>query len=129
MDPVQPDTIAAVCEALRVHPDLVPLHGGRVSTKLEGVYPAIRVAGAGGPDYLVFGHSQPWAQIECWADDEAQVTDLGRYVRAALTDLPSLTTGLLQVWSSSEPFRSDDPSGSNHLRVIVPIGAITKAPE
>lgn len=108
---------------LKANPDLTPIHGGRVGTRLDPVLPAIRVQRIGGSP------AEPWRdapvlQVECWAADE-RAADL--LVRTVVAVLPSMrgTYPTGQVWAyevDSGPFWSpDDPAVSNNARYIMTI--------
>lgn len=120
-----PDMLQGLVTFLASHAALVPLHGGRVGTKLQSDLRSVRVASLGG--------SQPWPwqgepqyQIEWWggrADaDEGPALTLCRTGEAALWELAnSAVTGgrvgefsmpLSQVWLPDEDtarprFRTD----------------------
>lgn len=55
---------------LRDHPDLAPLHGGRVSTRLDDVLPALRVTLVYDAQAATAWERVPVYQIEVWAEDE-----------------------------------------------------------
>ncbi|GAA3781161.1 hypothetical protein [Micromonospora maritima] len=79
-----PDVDQALVDYLNSHPTLVPLHGGRVGTKLAaGTSPAVRISSLGG--------TQPWPwegfpeyQVEWWGGTESQTKALARAGEAAL---------------------------------------------
>lgn len=122
---VLPDTLAALVSFLTAHTALVPLHGGRVSTRLQSDLVAVRVANLGG--------EQPWPweatpqfQIEWWgarADaDEGNALTLCRTGEAALWELANspisggrvgeFSMPLSQLWAPDEEtgrprFRTD----------------------
>lgn len=81
-----PDVDQALVDFLDTHPALVPLHGGRVGTKLAaGSLTAVRIASVGG--------TQPWPweglpeyQVEWWGGDESAAKLLARTGEAALWD-------------------------------------------
>lgn len=84
MFPPLPDVDQAFVDYLDTYPLLVPLHGGRVGTRLAaGSLPAVRVARIGG--------TQPWPweslpeyQVEWWGGDESAAKALARTGEAAL---------------------------------------------
>lgn len=126
MDPVLPDVEALLCTALRVHPALLALHGGRVGVRLYGSFPAVRVAATGGPQQPVTATGTPTLQVECWADDRReQATDLARTVVAACPDLPSYAPGLLAVTPTGEPFPAPDQT-TGRERFIVQVVCVVQ---
>ncbi len=83
---VLPDVDAALIDFLDNHAALVPLHGGRVGTKLQSAETSIRIANLGGV--------QPWPwegitefQVECWGGTQHQAHTLARTVVAAIYDM------------------------------------------
>lgn len=79
-----PDVDQAFVDYLDTCPPLVPLHGGRVGTRLAaGSLPSVRVARIGG--------TQPWPwealpeyQVEWWGGSEFEAKALARAGEAAL---------------------------------------------
>ena len=93
MDALLPEAVELLGDFLRTHEALVPLHGGRVGSRLlpavdgRDEFPAIRltlVATSG--DHRWEDRSR--VQVECYADEEEAASTLSRYVTAALSDLP-----------------------------------------
>ncbi|MFI5839453.1 hypothetical protein ACIA8K_07035 [Catenuloplanes sp. NPDC051500] len=108
---VQPDVDAALVAHLKAHAALVPLHSGRVGTRLaSGDAPAVRTTSLGG------SHAWPWEaspefQIEWWGGDQAAANRLARTGEAALYGLLGPITGgwvtglavpLSMLWSPDE---------------------------
>ncbi len=110
-DPLLPGPEALLGAFYRNHPSLAPLHGGRVGTRLGGVYPAIRLARLGSPP----GHrweDRPTVQVECWADEQAQADLLARTVVAVTPEvLGAHLQGVVSGWDITlGPLWSPDPT-------------------
>ncbi|WDZ87187.1 hypothetical protein [Micromonospora cathayae] len=111
--PLLPDVDQALVDYLKTRPALVPLHGGRVGTKLQSTATAVRITNLGG------GQPWPWEaepeyQVEWWGGTDVQASDLSRAGEAALWAILGPITGgritgvslpLSRLWSP------DDTSG------------------
>jgi hypothetical protein len=120
--------VAAVAWA-KAQPDLTPLHGGRVSTKLNATLPAIRVQRIGGSPADPW-EDQPVVQFECWAADQGAADLLARSLVAALpTFRGAYPDGWVWAYQiESGPFYSpDDPQLSNNSRYILTARLVTTA--
>lgn len=89
---ILPDAEALLVAALRARSSVASLCGGRVGTRLSGVYPAVRVTLIGGASRAVVNTGRPELQVECWGNGpdgvaEVQASDLARAVEAALPTL------------------------------------------
>jgi hypothetical protein len=79
-----PDVDKAFVEYIDSHPSLMPLHGGRVGTRLPaGSLASVRIASLGG------GQPWPWEgrpeyQVEWWGGTEFEAKTLARHGEAAL---------------------------------------------
>src|SRR5215213_817571 len=112
--------VAAVAWA-KTQPDLAPLHGGRVGTKLNATLPAIRVQRIGGSPVDPW-EDQPAVQFECWAADQGGADLLVRSLVAALPTFRGVyPDGRVHTYSiESGPFYApDDPQLSNSSRYII----------
>lgn len=104
-----PDVDQALVDYLDSHPALVPLHGGRVGTKLAaGSLPSVRVTALGGPSPWPW-ESQPEYQVEWWGGDQGEAKDLARAGEAALwgfldafTWVTGVSIPLSQLWSPDD---------------------------
>jgi hypothetical protein len=83
---VLPDMEQELVTFLAAHASLVPLHGGRVGTELQGDLAALQVTALGG--------TQPWPweavvefAVSAWGGDKAAANLLARTVVAAAYDL------------------------------------------
>lgn len=120
-----PDSLKALIGYLATHADLVPLHGGQVSTRLQTESRCVRVTSLGGPQPWPW-ETRPQYQIEWWGpradEDPGPALDLCRAGEAALWQLSgaAITGGrvtgfsvpLSQLWSPAEDtgrprFRTD----------------------
>lgn len=86
--PLLPDTTQALIDFLTAHPDLVPLHGGRVSTRLQSDLTCVQVTPLGG--------QQPWPweatpefSLSSWGGTEGDAHALDLTIRAVVFDLVS----------------------------------------
>ena len=85
--PVLPDVEALLGSFLRNHPELTPIHQGRVATRLSGTYPAIRVSLIAVRPTQILGEYLPELQVECFADDQGVASLLARKASAAMADV------------------------------------------
>lgn len=124
MEPVTPDAVAGLGTFLRGHAAVSAIAGQRVSTRLSGTYPAVRLALVGGDPSELWGGADATVQVECWStlDDEATGYQLARTVVAAVSDARGIpvTGGYLLDATASEPFASPDPD-TNRARFIVTV--------
>jgi hypothetical protein len=112
-----PDSVGCVIDFIRRQSDMAALVGGaspRVSTRLSGTLPAIRVTLVdGGPDTTgEFGGAHPTVQVECWANDPATADLMMRTFTAALPQVKGGTWGGVYVSGARVdlgPIMSDDP--------------------
>lgn len=74
------------------HPDLEPLHGGRVATMLPSSRPCLRVQRLGNPQ-LHRWEDAPELQVEAWATSQTSADQLIRTLVAALPDIAGERTG------------------------------------
>lgn len=89
--PVLPDATQALIDFLAAHASLVPLHGGRVATKLqEPALPCMQVTALGGPMPWPW-EASPEFSIASWGSTESggegEAWALDRIVRAAVFEL------------------------------------------
>lgn len=122
-----PSPSVATVAWLKNQPDLIPLHGGRVGTKLNAALPAVRVQRIGGSPADTWS-DRPLMQIECWAADEGAADRLSLAVVAALpTFRGDYASG--RVWTyaveSGPYFSPDDPDLSNSVRYILTVRLLT----
>ena len=122
---VLPDMLQSLIDFLDTHPLLMPLHGGRVGTKLQSDLVSVRVTSLGGPQPWPWEASPQYA-IEWWggrADaNEGPALTLCRNGEAALWELANsgvpggriseFSMPLSQLWSPDEStarprFRTD----------------------
>lgn len=105
-----PDVDQALIDFLKTHADLVPLHAGRVGTKLQSTATAVRISSLGG--------TQPWPweslpeyQIEWWGGTDVQAKTLARTGEAVIYGIRGPIVGgwvtgvavsLSQLWSPDE---------------------------
>ena len=93
MDALLPEAEAILGDFLRTHEALVPLHGGRVGTRLlpardgQAEFPAVRLT------LVASSVNHRWedrvrVQVECWAEEQEEASTLSRTALAALSDLP-----------------------------------------
>lgn len=86
--PLFPDEEALVCEFLRRQPTIAAVVGDRVGTRLNAVFPCIRVTSLGGstPEWYEW---QSAVQVEAWAELYYQQTakNLALAVMAVVFDL------------------------------------------
>lgn len=110
-DPLLPSPEVLLGGFLRAHPALSPLHGGRVGTRLSGVYPAIRLARLGSPARERW-EDRPTVQVECWADEQAHADLLARTVVAVMPEvLGAHAGGVVSGWEITlGPLWSPDPT-------------------
>lgn len=89
---------------LTSHPDLAPLHGGRVSTVLRQPLPAVRVSLIGGAPATRW-EWRPELQIEAWAEDEMTAGTLATSLREVWTTFRGPVDGgfVSGAWIVSEP--------------------------
>jgi hypothetical protein len=111
---------------------VAPMVGNRISTRLSGTYPAIRVTLLGGPDRPVDNTGQPEFQVECWGNgvgpaEEIEASDIARAVDAAVDDLPGTYTAgrIVAAYRIGGIIHSPDPSTSRQ-RYIVQVGLVTQ---
>lgn len=78
----------------KAHPDLEPLHGGRVGTLLNATRPCLRVQRLGHPQVDRW-EDAPELQVEAWATTETSADQLIRTLVAALPDIFGDHTGAL----------------------------------
>ena len=121
-----PSAEAVLVAWLKAHPDLTPLHGGRVGTKLNATLPAVRVARVGGTP------EEPWldlplVQVEAWAADQTAADTLARSIIAAMPDVRGAAAGKVRTFAyESGPFWApDDPQISTNARYIVTVRLLT----
>ncbi|WP_326564554.1 hypothetical protein [Micromonospora peucetia] len=105
-----PDVDQALVDYLKAHLLLVPLHGGRVGTKLQSTSPSVRITSLGG------GQPWPWEglpeyQVEWWGGTDVQAKTLARTGEAALWGflgpiaggrVTGVSVALSQLWSPDE---------------------------
>jgi hypothetical protein len=125
---VLPDVDQALIDYLSSHPDLAPLHGGRVSTRLQSAATSVRVASLGGAG------AAPWEgddefQVECWGGSQQQANLLARTVYAAGFYFRGPIGGGWSVGSQStlRPLWSPDENG--RPRYIVQIRTLVTPEE
>lgn len=110
MDALLPDAEKLLGGFLREHADLVPLHGGRVSTSLGKDFPAIRLTRISGLPLHPWEDS-PVVQVECWAETRGAANDLARHTLAALGDIigayPQGRVGGHEIAGAIIPFQDD----------------------
>jgi hypothetical protein len=87
-----PDAEALLIQALKAKPTVTVQCGGRIGTRLGGVYPAIRVTLLGGSSRQVENTGRPELQIECWGDGsdataETQAALLAQTIEAEVASL------------------------------------------
>ncbi len=113
--PVLPDVLQALVDYLAAHTALSPLHGGRVSTRLDTDLAAVRITSLGGQQPWPWEATRQYA-IERWgatADpDEGGALTLTRTGEAALWELANspiaggrvgeFAMPLSQLWSPDE---------------------------
>ncbi len=112
---VLPDVLQALVDVLTAHTALAPLHGGRVSTRLDSDLAAVRITPLGGPQPWPW-QVEPQYAIEWWGgrddDDEGPALTLCRTGEAALWERANASIGggrigefsmpLSQLWSPDE---------------------------
>jgi hypothetical protein len=85
---VLPDAEALLIAALAAQTAIATPVGGRISTRLSGTYPAIRVTLLGGVGRIVDGTLEADVQWEVWGDDsptaETVASDIARAIEAAV---------------------------------------------
>lgn len=105
-----PDVDQAFIDFLKTHPSLVPLHGGRVGTRLQSTSTAVRIASLGGAQPWPW-EGQPEYQVEWWGGTDAQAKILARVGEAELYDflgpvpggrITGVVVNLMQLWSPEE---------------------------
>jgi hypothetical protein len=120
---VLPDTDAAIVAFYDSHPDLTPLHGGRVGTDLPaGQLPSVRLTNIGGPGF------SPWIatveyQVECWGGTAQEASELARTLYAASFELRSRSVDggwAITAYPTLLPFWRPDPV-TNRPRYITQI--------
>ena len=117
---VLPDLDALLVGFLNSHADLIPLHGGRVGTKLPaGTNTSIRVANIGG--------TMPWPwyyrgefQVECWGGTEVQANELARTVCAVIFEMTTAYANVLTSTVTIAPYAAPDLV-SNRFRYITQV--------
>jgi hypothetical protein len=117
---VLPDLDAALIAFLDTHADLIPLHGGRVGTKLAtGSLTSIRIANLGGtmPDPRVY---RAEFQVECWGGTDIQANQLARTVCAVIFEMPATLDYVVTAVPTLAPLSSPD-SVSNRPRYITQV--------
>jgi hypothetical protein len=117
---VLPDLDAALISFLDTHADLIPLHGGRVGTKLAtGSLTSIRIANLGGtmPDPRVY---RAEFQVECWGGTDIQANQLARTVCAVIFEMPATLDYVVTAVPTLAPLSSPD-SVSNRPRYITQV--------
>ena len=126
-----PDAEALLIVALRATP-VGPLVGNRISTRLSGTYPAIRITLLGGPDRAMESTGQPELQVECWGNgsgpsDETQALEIARNVEGFATSLAgSYGPGrIVGAYTLGGILHSPDAS-SGRERYIVQVGLVTQ---
>lgn len=127
------DPEAVGIAALRSRPAVAALVAGRVSTRLSGTYPALRVTLTAGARRPVTGTARPVLQIEAWGENagpagEAQASDLIRTVENE-TEAGSLAGSyaagaVVACWVETVPFHSPD---INRERYIMQLGLLVQA--
>jgi len=118
--------VASVAWA-KAQPDLVPLHGGRVGTRLNATLPAIRVQRVGGSPVDPW-EDRPLIQWECWAADQAAADLLVRTLMAALPSFRGTFAGgrVYTYTIESGPYWApDDPDLSTNARYILTARLVT----
>lgn len=123
---VLPDTLQALVDFLTAHADLAPLHGGRVSTKLQSDLASVRVTSLGGPQPWPW-QAEPQYAIEWWggsADaDEGPALTLCRTGEAALWELSGSAISGGRVGEFSMPLSQlwipDEDTGRPRFRTDV----------
>jgi hypothetical protein len=116
---VLPDLDAVLISFLDTHADLIPLHGGRVGTKLAaGGLTSLRIANIGG--------SMPWPwlcraefQIEAWGGTDIQASQLARTVCAVIYEMRNLSN-VVTAHPTLLPFAAFDPV-TNRPRYIAQV--------
>ncbi|BEL07826.1 hypothetical protein Q0Z83_060170 [Actinoplanes sichuanensis] len=106
-----PDLDAVLVAFLSGHAALVPLHEGRVGTRLAaGTDPAQRVTSLGGSPEWPWEDRQDF-QIESWGGDQGQAKTLARTTEVCIYDLigpvagghvRGLSVQLSQLWSPDD---------------------------
>ena len=124
---ILPSAVVLAISGLRADPAVSALVGGRISTKLGSVLPAIRIQRIGGTVQTTY-HDEPVIQVECWAEDERAADLVCRTVVDALPNLrASYPTGRIYTYDvESGPFYSpDDASISTNTRYILTVRLLT----
>lgn len=117
-----PDPV--LISALSNLPALADDYGGRVSTVLDAVLPALRITKVGDAEVPTTDDAAPIYQVEVWADDEFTAGDIAwRLVNAWPSArrervLDALVRGR---WVEANPFPSPDPE-TETSRYLVSLG-------
>ncbi|MEU1761674.1 hypothetical protein [Micromonospora sp. NPDC005652] len=108
---LMPDLDQALVDYLKTNTQLLPLHSGRVGTRLAaGTAPAVRVTSLGGTQPWPWEASQEY-QVEWWGGTDLQAKTLARVGESALWSLRGQVLGgritgvampLTQLWSPDE---------------------------
>jgi hypothetical protein len=104
--------------------DVVDVAGGRVSTVLDSVLPALRVTKVSDYERATAEEASPIYQVEVWADDELVAGDLAwRLFNAWPSAHAEHLLGALVHgrFSDSSPFSSPDPE-TESPRYLVALG-------
>ncbi len=131
--PVTPDPIVCTRQLLLTMPGVTSRVANRISPRLQGPQPQIRLAGAGGQVGPHPGQARPRVQVECWGPGglgaaAGSPVDDGSAAALAFAVLDELPTGtvtlpagvVVDAYPDGLPFASDDPS-TGRARWILPL--------
>lgn len=99
---LMPDVLAVLGRVLRADPAVAALAGDRVSTRLPGGWPAVRLDAAGGIQAFKDRLDAPRVDVHAFATDEAVAVTLARTARAVIDAAGNYTEPGVVVITATE---------------------------